>query len=189
MGGQSRTVGDLSRVNAGQTRAAHQETMKPHGRTLKVRAPILTLALIPLLAACGSADPEEVLTAVRATEQSQMEAIVADDLRGAIRNYEAGATVLVPGGSHVTGAPAIEAEFQRLLADPNFALTIEPGSGWVAESGELAATTANGTVTTTDAETGEPVTVRVANQTVWRREDGVGWKIASEHNAPLPSGN
>src|SRR5690606_39799008 len=156
--------------------------------TLKVRAPILTLALIPLLAACGSADPDEVLTAVRATEQSQMEAIAADDLRGAIRNYEADATVLVPGGSHVTGAQAIEAEFQRLLADPNFALTIEPGKGWVSESGELAATTATGSVTTTDAETGEPVTVRIANQTVWRKEDGVGWKIASEHNAPLPAG-
>jgi ketosteroid isomerase-like protein len=159
--------------------------MKRHGRILTVRAPILTLALIPLLAACGSADPDEVLEAVRATEQSQMQAIAADDLRGAIRNYEAGASVLVPGGSPVTGAPAIEAEFGRLLGDANFAIAMEAGPGWASESGELAVTTATGTVTTTGAD-GAAVTVPISNQTIWRREDGVGWKIASEHNAPLP---
>ena len=151
-----------------------------------VRTRILALVALPLLAACGSADPEEVIETVRATEQSQMEAIVAKDLRGATRNYEADAVVLVPGGTPVTGGPAIEAEFARLLADPNFRIVMEPTDGWASESGELAVTTATGTVTTTDAESGEAVTVPISNQTVWRREDGVGWKIASEHNAPLP---
>ena len=42
-------------------------------------------------------------------------------------------------------------------------------------------------VTLTDAESGGPVTLPIANQTVWRREDGVGWKIVSEHNSALPS--
>jgi ketosteroid isomerase-like protein len=160
--------------------------MKRYGRTLTVRARTLTFALLPLLAACGSADPDEILETVRATEQSQMEAILADDLRGAVRNYEAGAVVQVPGGAPVTGGAAIEAEFGRLLGDANFAITMEPGPGWAAASGELAVTTATGTVTTTDAASGEAVTVPISNQTVWRREDGVGWKIASEHNAQLP---
>jgi ketosteroid isomerase-like protein len=145
----------------------------------------LALAALPLLAACGAANPDEVLATVRATEQSQMEAIAARDMRGAIRNYDAGAAVLVPGGTPVSGGPAIEAEFDRLLADPNFRIAMEPGDGWASESGELAVTTATGTVTTTDA-TGAAVTVPIANQTVWRREDGVGWKIVSEHNAALP---
>jgi ketosteroid isomerase-like protein len=151
-----------------------------------VRARYLALAAFPLLAACGSADPDDVLETVRATEQSQMEAIVAKDLRGAVRNYEPGAVVLVPGSATLAGAPAIEAEFGRLLADPNFKIAMEAGDGWAAESGELAVTTATGTVTMTDAVSGEAVTVPISNQTVWRREDGVGWKIASEHNAPLP---
>jgi hypothetical protein len=30
------------------------------------------------------------------------------------------------------------------------------------------------------------MTVPIVNQTVWRRADGVGWKIVSEHNAALP---
>ena len=152
-------------------------------------ARILALLALPLLAACGGVDPDEVLGTVRDTEQAQMQAIAAKDLRGATRNYDPAAVVLAPGGASVNGAEAIEAEYGRLLADPAFAISMEPGDGWAAESGELAVTTATGTVTTTDAETGEPVAVRIANQTVWRREDGVGWKIASEHNAPLPSGS
>jgi len=151
-----------------------------------VRVRYMALMAFPLLAACGSADPGEVLETVRATEQSQMEAIVAKDLRGAIRSYEPGAVVLVPGSASLAGAPAIEAEFARLIADPNFKIAMEAGEGWAAESGELAVTTATGTVTMTDAASGEAVTVPISNQTVWRREDGVGWKIASEHNAPLP---
>jgi ketosteroid isomerase-like protein len=184
--GQMRSVRALSRVNAAAARDAQRNPMKRHGRTLTVRASHIALALLPLLAACGSANPDEVLETVRATEQSQMQAIVADDLRGAVRNYEVGAVVLVPGGSPVTGGPAIEAEFGRLLGDANFAIAMEPGPGWAAASGELAVTTATGTVTTTGAD-GEAVTVPISNQTVWRREDGVGWKIASEHNAPLPT--
>ena len=145
----------------------------------------LALAALPLLAACGAANPDEVLETVRATEQSQMQAIAARDLRGATRNYDSGAVLLVPGGAPIAGAPAIEKAFGEQLGDPNFKLAMEPGGGWASESGELAVTTATGTVTTTDAASGEPVTVPVHNQTVWRREDGVGWKIVSEHNAVL----
>jgi ketosteroid isomerase-like protein len=148
---------------------------------------ILALAALPLLAACGSANPDEVLGTVRDTEQAQMQAIAAKDLRGATRNYDPAAVVLAPGGASVSGAAAIEAEYGRLLADPAFGIAMKPGSGWAAESGELAVTTATGTVTTTDAASGKPVTVPIANQTVWRREDGVGWKIVSEYNAPLPA--
>ena len=151
-----------------------------------MRARYLALAALPLLAACGSADPGEVLETVRATEQAQLEAVAAKDLRGAIRNYETGAALVAPGGAQVSGAAAIEDAYEALLADPNFRIAMEPGEGWAAESGELAVTTATGIATTTDAASGKPVTVPIANQTVWRREDGVGWKIASEYNASLP---
>ena len=151
-----------------------------------MRVSILALAAVPLLAACGSADPREVLDTVRATEQSQLQAMAAKDLRGATRNYDSAAVLLTPGGASVSGSAAIEQQYDMLLADPNFAIAMKPGEGWAAESGELATTTATGSVTTTDAASGEPVTVPIVNQTVWRRADGVGWKIVSEHNAVLP---
>lgn len=153
-----------------------------------MRAPLLALMALPLLAACGSADPREVLDTVRATEQAQLQAMAAKDLRGATRNYDAAAVLVTPGAAPATGAAAIEKSYGALLADPNFAIAMQPGEAWAAESGELATTTATGTVTTTDAASGKPVTVPIVNQTVWRRVDGVGWKIVSEHNAALPAG-
>lgn len=146
----------------------------------------LALLALPLLAACGSADPAEVLETVRATEQAQLEAVAAKDLRGAIRNYEPEAALVAPGGAPVHGAAAIEDAYETLLADPNFAIAMKPGEAWAAESGELAVTTASGTATSTDAASGEAVTVPIVNQTLWRRADGVGWKIVSEYNAALP---
>jgi ketosteroid isomerase-like protein len=152
-----------------------------------VRAQVLALIALPLLAACGSADPSEVLDTVRATENAQLQAMAAKDLRGATRNYDSAAMLLTPGGTPVTGAEAIEQRYDALLADPNFAIAMEPGEAWAAESGELATTTATGTVTTTDATSGKPVTTPIVNQTVWRRADGVGWKIVSEHNTAVPA--
>lgn len=35
---------------------------------------------------------------------------------------------------------------------------------------------------TTTSGAGEPYTIDLHNQTVWRRDDGIGWKIASDHN-------
>ena len=156
------------------------------GEDNDVRMTILALAALPLLAACGSANPDEVLGTVRDTEQAQMQAVAAKDVRGATRNYDEAAEVLAPGGASVHGVAAIESEYGRLLADPAFGITMKPGTGWAAESGEFAVTTATGTVTTTDAARGKPVTVPIANQTVWRKASGIGWKIVSEHNTALP---
>jgi len=152
-----------------------------------VRMRLLALAALPLLAACGAANPDEVLGTVRDTEQTQLQAVAAKDVRGATRNYDPAAVVLAPGGASVNGVAAIEAEYRRLLADPAFNIAMTPDKGWASESGELAVTTATGTVTTTDAASGKPVTVPIANQTVWHKANGVGWQIVSEHNTALPS--
>jgi ketosteroid isomerase-like protein len=55
-----------------------------------------------------------VLDTVRATEQSQLEAVAAKDVRGATRNYDQAAVVLAPGGASVSGAPAIESEYEAV---------------------------------------------------------------------------
>ena len=147
----------------------------------------LALMALPLLAACGAAaDPDEVLETIRATEQSQMQAIAAKDLRGATRNYAEDAVLVAPGEAPAEGLPAIELAFKPLLADANFRLESTPGTGWAAKSGELAVTTSTGTVTVTDAASGQPTTMPIANQTVWRRADGIGWQIVADYNTALP---
>ncbi len=93
---------------------------------------------------------------------------------------------MTPGGAPVSGVAAIGAAFEGLLADPNLKLEITPGPDWAAGSGDLAVTTFTARFTTTDPATGEPVTVPVANQTVWRKAEGAPWKIVSDQNVALP---
>ena len=147
----------------------------------------LALVAVPLLAACGAANPDEVLKTIRATEQAQIQAILAKDLRGATRNYAQDATLVAPGEAPVGGIAAIEVAFKPLLADPNLKLDISPGKGWAAESGELAVTTFTGELTTTDPASGQAVSEPIANQTLWRRADGIGWQIVSDYNVALPA--
>jgi ketosteroid isomerase-like protein len=152
------------------------------------RASLLALAPIALLAACGSsADPDAVLEAVHATEQSQLQAIASKDLRGAVRNYRDDAILVAPGNPPATTGEAIAAVFDEMLKDPNFKVDIEPGPGWVAESGEMAVTTFTGTMTSTDPDSGEPVTVTIGNQTVWNKPTGKPWQIVSDYNVALPA--
>ena len=146
----------------------------------------LGLAPLALLAACGSsADPAETLETVRATEQAQLEAIGTKDLRGAIRNYQADAVVVLPSGA-ATGAAAIEGAFESLLADANLSLDVTPQSGWAAESGDLAVTTSTGQLTTSGEAGGDAVTIPIDSQTVWRRTAGQPWQIVSEYIVERP---
>ena len=143
--------------------------------------------LVLLLAACGSsADPETTIETVRATEQAQLEAIAADDLRGAVRVYADDATMVSPGSDPVSGAAAIGTMFEGLLADPNFAIEMTPGAAFAAASGDLAVTTATARFTSTDPVSGEAVTVPMGNQTVWRKPEGSSWEIVSDYNVALP---
>jgi uncharacterized protein (TIGR02246 family) len=153
-----------------------------------IRAPFLAVTPLVLLAACGSAaDPDALLETIRATEQSQVEAIAAKDLRGAVRNYQDDAVMISPGEPPAKGAAAISAAFEDLLADPNLKIEITPGPAWAAASGDLAVTTATGVYTSTEPGTDEPVELTVSNQTVWRKTEGSPWKIVSDYNLAQPS--
>lgn len=154
-----------------------------------IRPRYLSLApLTILLAACGSsADPETVLETVRATEQSQLEAIAAKDLRGAVRNYAEEAVIVSPGGPPARGAAEISAAFESLLADPNLEIEATPGPGWAAASGDLVVTTATARYTTSEPGSGRPAEFTVSNQTVWRKAEGAAWQIVSDYNVALPA--
>ena len=73
------------------------------------------------------------------------------------------------------------------VAPEKTVIEITPGNGWTAESGELAVTTFTGELTTTDPASGQAASVPIANQTLWRRADGIGWQIVSDYNVALPS--
>jgi ketosteroid isomerase-like protein len=149
---------------------------------------LLALAPVTLLAACGAAavDQSAALDAVHATEQAQLQAIADKDLHGAVRNYRDDAVLVAPGSAPATTGDAIAAEFDELIGDANLKIELEPGPGWVSESGELAVTTSTGRMTTTDPASGQPVVSRIGNQTVWQKPTGKPWQIVSDYNVALP---
>lgn len=146
----------------------------------------LMIAPLALLAACGS-DPEAVLQTVRMTEQTMLQAVASDDIDGVMRNFEDQAVIAGVGGSAGTGKAAVRRTFKQLLAEPGVTIELTPELAWTAESGELAVTTA--TMRYTHQVRGDLHIERMRNQTVWRRDDGVGWKIASFHLAPIFTAN
>jgi uncharacterized protein (TIGR02246 family) len=155
---------------------------------MMMRAAILTsVPLALMLAACGSsANPESVLETVRATEQAQLQAIASKDLRGAVRNYADDAVLVSPGQFPATGGEAIAAAFDGMLSDPNLAIEVTPGPGWVAASGDFAVTTSSARYTSTEPGTDNPVEQTITNQTVWRKPTGKPWQIVSDYNVELP---
>jgi ketosteroid isomerase-like protein len=153
-----------------------------------VRRPYLFSGPLLLLAACGqSAEPEAVLETVRMTGQAQYEAIAAKDLQGAMRVYAHDAVLTGHGAAPATGADAIRAAFADRLADPNHAVEVTPGAAWAAASGDMAVTTSSVRVTRTDPASGQPVTVPVETQTVWRKAQGLPWQIVAEQHTQRPA--
>ncbi len=140
------------------------------------------LAPALLLAACGGGDPAESIDAIRHTELAQLESIASKDLVGIARLYRDDARLVRPDGTVLEGGAAIADAYGDLLEDPNFALTMEPVSGWASSDGELAVVTSLVQFTTTDPATGEAVTQSLDSQTVWHRETGATWKIISAYN-------
>lgn len=140
-----------------------------------------------LVGACGSSvDHDAVIETVRATEQAQLQAIAARDLRGAVRNYEDGAVLVTPGEPPAEGGEAIAAAFEGMLADPNLKIEVTPGPAWVSGSGDLAVTTSTARYTTSEPGSERPVELAVSNQTVWHKPTGKPWMIVSDYNVELP---
>jgi ketosteroid isomerase-like protein len=142
-----------------------------------------TVATAALLAGCsGGANPDEVVETVRLTEQSQLQAIDADEVVGIVRLYADDARLVRPDGTVLQGGAAIGEEYAHLIEDPNFAITIEPTDGWASANDDLAVLTSQVTFTTSDPETGEPVTLPMTSQTVWTKDPGGSWMIRSAYN-------
>lgn len=145
------------------------------------------LAPVVLLAACGgAADPAVTIDAVRQTEQVQLQSIEGADLRGIVRLYAESARLVRPDGTSLEGRDAIAADYEQLLSDPNFALTIEPTGGWAGDGSDLAVLTSYVTFTTSDPDTGEAVSMPMDSTATWHRLDGGTWEIVSAYNVARP---
>jgi uncharacterized protein (TIGR02246 family) len=150
------------------------------------RMSYLALAPFALLAACSpSADADDVTETLRLTEEAHHDAIAAKDVDGVLKLYKQDAVVVVPNTAPASGTAAIRAYFEGMVQDPNLRIETSPGQSWTASAGDLAVTTYTATFTHTDPQSGERRTVPMNNQTVWTKDTGSSWKIASDYNVLL----
>ena len=148
------------------------------------RIAIPTLALFAL-AACNDAPPAEapavdaeaILAEVFAVQDQQ---VVAFDSRGDPASFYADDAVFIGDDMPVLTGAEIGAAFAEWMKDANAKNVITGRQGWVSASGDMATTISDYDFNYTDKD-GQKVTVRGANQSLWRKE-GDTWKLVADSN-------
>ena len=160
--------------------------------------PMSAAALLALfLAACDRPEtlaPNRAATASRAdtdaAKKLHIDAIAALNARdwAAIKAlYASDAVMIIPDTPAFNGIKAINAEYDRLAADPAVKFEGSPGAMHISSSGDLAYGDATYKMTYTN-----PVTKKVESGNgyclwVFRKEPSGSWKIVRDISSPLPA--
>jgi len=152
-------------------------------RRINILAPV---ALTIILAACSDT-PAPVSKAVieksiREVEAAMVKTMAAKDASAFVSNYATDAVLMTPGMASMKGGDAIRAGAAAMLADPNLKLEFASDRVEVADSGEMAATRGNYTMTATDAATKKPKTDKGSYVTVFRKQKDGAWKAVLDIN-------
>jgi uncharacterized protein (TIGR02246 family) len=144
---------------------------------------ILTVSVLALiLGGCGDNSPAvnkiAIEKSVQDVEKGMVKALAGKDAAAFASNYAADAVLMTPGMAPMKGSDGIRAGTTQLLADPNLKLDFASDRVEVADSGEMAATRGNYTMTTTDPVSKKPVTDTGSYVTVYRKQKDGAWKAA-----------
>ncbi|HWE52381.1 MAG TPA: nuclear transport factor 2 family protein [Bryobacteraceae bacterium] len=146
---------------------------------------VFTLALV--LGACGETpapvDKAAVEKSVRGVEDNMAKAIAAKDAPAFASNYAPDAVLMTPGEPAMKGADAIRAGMAGMLADPALKLEFASDRVEIANSGDMAATRGNYSLTATDGVTKQPVHDKGSYVTVFRKQSDGAWKAVLDINA------
>lgn len=130
------------------------------------------------LAASGCAQPideEAEAAAIRRAEDEYVNAARAKDLERTLFYYADDASVFPPNAPVVTGKAAIQAAYSEWLADPAFALSVQPTKVEVSRMGDLAYLVGTYEFTVSDPD-GKPLTDRGKYVDVWKKQPDGTWK-------------
>jgi len=120
---------------------------------------------------------------VREVEANIAKAIASKDAAGFASNYATDAVLMTPGAPAMNGHDAISAGMGGMLADPNLKIEFSADRVEIADSGELAATRGNYTLTATDPATKKPINDKGAYVTVFRKQTDGAWKAVLDINS------
>ena len=94
--------------------------------------------------------------------------------------YSDDAALASPDSNLVSGKDAIAKELSGFTSDPNFRLEFASNRVQIANSGDLAYTRGQYTMTTTDPKTKGPFTSKGYYLTVWQKQADGSWKAVED---------
>jgi len=153
-------------------------------------APALALCLVNCSDTPPPVSKPAIEKSVRDVEANMVKTFAAKDAAAFAANYTSDAVMMTPGQPPMKGAAAIRAGIGAMLADPALKLDFSSDRVEVADSGELAATRGNYSLTLTNPATKKVVTDKGSYVTVFRRQPDSTWKAVLDINtseAPPPA--
>jgi len=151
----------------------------------------VAMVILSLGAACqrptAAPDPGAAKAALEAASRQYEELGKTKDLNAFLSYYSADASMYPPAGPTATGLDAIRAVGSAFLADPAFAGTFRPVATEVSADGSMGYTLTDAELTVTGPDK-KPVTERLRDFHVWRRQADGTWKIVVDiWNAQPPA--
>jgi ketosteroid isomerase-like protein len=122
------------------------------------------------------ADTGAALAALREADAAYARAGTARDLEAFVAFYAQDASAHPPGEPPVTGAAAIQAYLGRIFQDTAFAARFQPVSAVVSNDGTMGYTL-NGAELRVTGANGKPMSERIRDFHVWRRQADGSWKL------------
>jgi len=149
---------------------------------------ILTLSgLAVILGACGSDSPAVNKVAIEKSvgdvEKAILKGLNDKDAAAVVSNYTADAVLMTPGMAPMKGQESMTAGLKALVADPNFKIDFASDRVEVSDSGDMAATRGNYTLTVSDPSTKQPINDKGSYVTVFRKQKEGAWKAVLDINS------
>ncbi len=151
--------------------------------------PLLAIPTIVafVIGACAQ-QPDSAIeqTALRQADSAYTAGMLALDVPGLVGLYAADAVMYPPGESTRTGLDAIREYATTFASTPGLTMTAELQTVMVARSGDLGYTINLVQATYKDAR-GKPVSERLRDVHVWRKDAGGKWKLGLDVWNAMPS--
>lgn len=163
------------------------------------RIPVLVAVLCCWAVACGPAEEQmegEPAAMAMVDMAAEIQALTQADLAysavSRTKDIEAGLAlhapeiqVYPPDSPMLTGLDALREMFTSFLEDPNFSANFEPVSIVVSKDADMGYTLNVATLTVTGPD-GEPMTERVNDLHIWRKQEDGSWKVVLDIWNALP---
>ncbi|NJB84329.1 uncharacterized protein (TIGR02246 family) [Lewinella marina] len=150
---------------------------------------LLLLAGCLLALGCGEEPVDREAEAERLMQASRdwSAAAQARDVEKTLDYWAEDAVVITAGQPELRGRQAIRGMIEGSFADPNFAISWEPVSAEVSESGDLGYLIEDSRMTMADS-TGSPLEQEFRSVTIWKRQADGSWKNVVDVMSPLGEG-